>query len=189
MLLSRDGIIVMDSLSSSKRLHSLVVDEAHCISQWGPEFRPAYAELARTTLFSPASEHRIPILVFSFCLLRHCVSLPSVSCDNLSLSRLCFQALTGTGTPDCCQDIQKSLGFPSSSFYIQGRRSRENMHMSVHNQSARGQEGWNRDLWPIILAMMIRALGDPSTKGIILVSFCVCCKLVSSFVVPCFVSK
>lgn len=36
-----------------KRMTGIVVDEAHCISQWGGDFRPAYGELDKLRLFIP----------------------------------------------------------------------------------------------------------------------------------------
>ena len=39
----------------------IVVDEAHCISQWGPSFRPDYGELARLRELFP----RVPLAAFT----------------------------------------------------------------------------------------------------------------------------
>ena len=63
----------------------IAVDEAHCISQWGYDFRPSYlkiAEIRDITANSIASDNRIPIL-----------------------------ALTATATPDVVEDIQERLAF------------------------------------------------------------------------------
>ena len=48
------------------RVLAVIVDEAHCISQWGGDFRPAYAELEKLRAFVPTS---IPLLLTSatFC--------------------------------------------------------------------------------------------------------------------------
>jgi superfamily II DNA helicase RecQ len=36
-----------------KKLHSIIFDEAHCISQWSGEFRPEYAEVGRLRWLLP----------------------------------------------------------------------------------------------------------------------------------------
>lgn len=61
----------------------IAVDEAHCISQWGYDFRPSYLNIAqiRDTVLNPEGQ-RVPIL-----------------------------ALTATATPEVVDDIQDRLGF------------------------------------------------------------------------------
>ena len=49
--------MMLDTLKKQK-LTLIAVDEAHCISQWGPAFRPEYAELAQLNKIFP----KIPIL-------------------------------------------------------------------------------------------------------------------------------
>ncbi|KAI0073322.1 P-loop containing nucleoside triphosphate hydrolase protein [Panus rudis PR-1116 ss-1] len=55
----RDAIM---SLGSKGRIMSFLVDEAHCISQWGGDFRPKYSELGQLRSFVPPA---VPILAFS----------------------------------------------------------------------------------------------------------------------------
>lgn len=61
----------------------IAVDEAHCISQWGYDFRPSYLNIAqiREHIITPEGNH-VPVL-----------------------------ALTATATPEVVEDIQERLGF------------------------------------------------------------------------------
>ena len=63
----------------------IAVDEAHCISQWGYDFRPSYLRIAEVRdLIRPFQEgKRVPVL-----------------------------ALTATATPEVVDDIQDKLAFP-----------------------------------------------------------------------------
>lgn len=62
----------------------IAVDEAHCISQWGYDFRPSYLKIAeiRDIIHSTHASQTIPIL-----------------------------ALTATATPEVVEDIQEQLAF------------------------------------------------------------------------------
>lgn len=60
----------------------IAVDEAHCISQWGYDFRPSYLRIGNLRLREDGSALRVPIL-----------------------------ALTATATPEVVDDIQARLGF------------------------------------------------------------------------------
>ncbi|KAI0079102.1 P-loop containing nucleoside triphosphate hydrolase protein [Panus rudis PR-1116 ss-1] len=53
---------VLMNLGSSGKILGFVVDEAHCISQWGGDFRTKYAELKGLRTFVPP---QIPIVAFS----------------------------------------------------------------------------------------------------------------------------
>jgi bloom syndrome protein len=50
------------SKGTMERVLAVIIDEAHCISQWGGDFRPAYAELEKLQAFFPV---HIPIFLTS----------------------------------------------------------------------------------------------------------------------------
>lgn len=60
----------------------IAVDEAHCISQWGYDFRPSYLKIAEIREVIRCERREVPIL-----------------------------ALTATATPDVVDDIQERLAF------------------------------------------------------------------------------
>ena len=60
----------------------IAVDEAHCISQWGYDFRPSYLKIAEIREVIRCERQEVPIL-----------------------------ALTATATPDVVDDIQERLAF------------------------------------------------------------------------------
>jgi bloom syndrome protein len=50
------------SKETTDNIMAIIVDEAHCISQWGGDFRPLYAQLEKLRSFMPPD---IPILLTS----------------------------------------------------------------------------------------------------------------------------
>ena len=78
------------------RVSFVTVDEAHCISQWGYDFRPSYLEIAKIRkLLSPAAHGRNA----------------EKPCPVL--------ALTATATPRVMQDIQERLSLrPETPFNV-----------------------------------------------------------------------
>ena len=69
----------------------IAVDEAHCISQWGYDFRPSYLKIAEIR----------DIIANS----------PSPIAQRASHSHIPILALTATATPDVVDDIQERLAF------------------------------------------------------------------------------
>ena len=59
--------------SFTKKVLSIVIDEAHCVSEWGENFRKAFGELGRLRSYVPAT---VPFLVTS-------ATLPTHILDNV----------------------------------------------------------------------------------------------------------
>lgn len=76
------------ALLSKIKIDCLTIDEAHCISEWGHDFRPEYRQIAEIR------------------------SSRSVGKDAVCL------ALTATATPRVQQDIRKNLGLNDSDSFI-----------------------------------------------------------------------
>ena len=69
----------------------IAVDEAHCISQWGYDFRPSYLKIAEIRAIIANS--------------------PSPIAQRASHSHIPILALTATATPEVVDDIQERLSF------------------------------------------------------------------------------
>ena len=69
----------------------IAVDEAHCISQWGYDFRPSYLKIAEIRAIIANS--------------------PSPIAQRASNNQVPILALTATATPDVVDDIQERLAF------------------------------------------------------------------------------
>ncbi len=79
--------------AAKMNVNYLVVDEAHCISQWGYDFRPEYLKIAdvRGKIAGTAFPEKVPVM-----------------------------ALTATATQDVAEDIMDRLQFPSHNLIVTG---------------------------------------------------------------------
>ena len=66
----------LSSKETTENMAAIIIDEAHCISQWGGDFRPAYAEVSKLRAFMPSC---IPVL------------LTSATLPPLALAEVCSQ--------------------------------------------------------------------------------------------------
>jgi len=62
MCLKHAGFRKMLVSSNFTDVGAIIIDEAHCMAQWGGDFRPAYSELGKLRAFFPPS---IPVLATS----------------------------------------------------------------------------------------------------------------------------
>jgi RecQ family ATP-dependent DNA helicase len=84
-----------------RRLALIAIDEAHCISQWGHDFRPDYRMLGQHLPMLRGTGERAPVL-----------------------------ALTATATPTVQADIMQQLGMEKPARFIHGFR-RDNLAIEV----------------------------------------------------------
>jgi bloom syndrome protein len=55
MCLKHDGFRATLTTSIFHDIHAVIIDEAHCIAQWGGDFRTAYSEIQKLRAFFPPS--------------------------------------------------------------------------------------------------------------------------------------
>ena len=80
----------------------IAVDEAHCISQWGYNFRPSYLKIAEIR----------DLVARKACSLENAsLQNGSTAAYSLKAGTVPILALTATATPDVVEDIQERLAF------------------------------------------------------------------------------
>ena len=88
----------------------ITVDEAHCISQWGYDFRPAYLQIAK---------------------IRELLAHPSPLYHHPPTQPIPVLALTATATPEVIDDIQEQLHFREKNVFRMSF-ARDNLAYRVH---------------------------------------------------------
>ncbi len=103
---------------AKRRLALIAVDEAHCISQWGHDFRPDYRMLGEWLPVLRAGNRD------------QGSGIGGQGSENLDLDRVPVVALTATATPAVQADILQQLGMERPAKFIHGFR-RENLAVEV----------------------------------------------------------
>ena len=90
---------------------AIVVDEAHCVSEWGHDFRPAYLQIGNLrTLLAAASGRQLPLL-----------------------------AMTATASELVREDIRNVLGLEEDSVIQLSSADRPTLSLSVHPVASQGK--------------------------------------------------
>ncbi|GIW27045.1 MAG: hypothetical protein KatS3mg070_0408 [Meiothermus sp.] len=109
---------------------ALVIDEAHCVSEWGHDFRPAYLQIGRLRrLLEEASGRSIPII-----------------------------ALTATASEAVRKDVCDILGLELQSVVQLASSDRPNLSLSVHPSGAYGLEAKEEVLEHVLTKVVPTAL-------------------------------
>lgn len=104
---------------AKKKLALIAIDEAHCISQWGHDFRPDYRMMGRYLPALRGTDNRTP----------SGSSLPHPAEGDPSAGTPVI-AMTATATPTVQADILEQLGMIRPAKFIHGFR-RENLAIEV----------------------------------------------------------
>ncbi len=97
-------------LAMSSQIESLIVDEAHCITQWGSSFRPVYRRLGAARL----------------ALSQHC----GRDSGGVERGRVAIAAFTATADPVTQRDIRQVLGLQNPQVF-RSSPYRKNLYLQV----------------------------------------------------------
>jgi len=133
---------LLKGLARSKGINLFAIDEVHCLSQWGHDFRPAYLLLRRRfrEIAAAVSEnHHIPIL-----------------------------GLTATASDYVVQDVVNAIEFDESAIY---RYSFDRPELSFAVIEASNSTERKRDLLDQLQGKLRHVLGEHDKPGIIFVPY------------------
>ena len=103
----------------------ITVDEAHCISQWGYDFRPSYLEIAKIRDLLASNTQS--------------TTIASPSRGRSEGASIPILALTATATPRVVDDIQNCLGFAEKNVFSMSFE-RKNLAYIVRTATDKQQE-------------------------------------------------
>lgn len=103
----------------------ITVDEAHCISQWGYDFRPSYLEIAKIRDLLASNTQS--------------TTIASPSRGRSEGASIPILALTATATPRVVEDIQNRLGFAEKNVFSMSFE-RKNLAYIVRTATDKQQE-------------------------------------------------
>jgi ATP-dependent DNA helicase RecQ len=98
----------------------IAVDEAHCISQWGYDFRPSYLKIAEIREVVQANPHPL-------------------AAEKRANTHVPILALTATATPEVVDDIQERLAF-SEKHVLRKSFLRQNLSYVVRQTNKKADE-------------------------------------------------
>ena len=117
---------------SDTPLGALVIDEAHCVSEWGHDFRPAYLQIPRLRqLLEASTQRRVPLL-----------------------------ALTATASDLVRKDMLATLQLTPDDLHQAASSDRRNLSLSVHRVLAQ-QGAKSQALAQLLNDHLPRALNQP----------------------------
>lgn len=106
----------------------LVVDEAHCISQWGYDFRPPYLRISN-----------MRTIIDGYYNTRYAGKRPADSALSASISYVPCMALTATATENVMEDIKEKLHFRPGNLTFKSSFERPNLtYLVVHSEDKIG---------------------------------------------------
>ena len=108
----------------------IAVDEAHCISQWGYDFRPSYLKIA---------EIRDLVVRQAYRLEDASLQNGSRAAYSLEARTIPILALTATATPDVVDDIQERLAFREKNV-LRKNFHRQNLSYVVRQTNKKADE-------------------------------------------------
>lgn len=99
---------MLDLLIKLKKLSRFVIDEAHCVSQWGHDFRPDYLEIKKIRLKYP----QVPIVALT------ATATPKVEIDILKNLKI-----------ENCTKFKQSFNRPNLKYYV--KEKRQNVEIEI----------------------------------------------------------
>ncbi|TID14378.1 family helicase [Venturia nashicola] len=94
-------INALESLHARNRLARLVIDEAHCVSQWGHDFRPDYKQLGEVRKRFPG----VPVM-----------ALTATATENVKVDVIHNMGMRG------CEEYKQSFNRPNLSYDVRPRK-------------------------------------------------------------------
>ena len=129
-LLTKDFLAFARAAASSERtrISLLAIDEAHCVSQWGHDFRPAYARIPEFVHFleMPDGDGMVQMTPDGTGMVQRAGEAPATARQP----RPVVAAFTASATPEVRQDVMSLLGLNSPLLLVTGF-DRPNLYFEV----------------------------------------------------------
>ncbi len=189
-LLTQSFLQLLDEVRDNVGLSLLAVDEAHCVSEWGHDFRPEYRQLGRVrqrypdvpmiALTATATE-RVRDDILTQLALRD----PSIHIASFNRPNLFYEVrLKGQQTYRDLLGLLRELGDDSVIIYCQSRKSVEDISTALRRdgiealpyhagltgeQRAQNQNSFIRDEVPVLVATIAFGMGvaKPDVRAVI----------------------